>query len=357
MNDKSILKSVDKKISKSERSRLKKAVKARIVEAYANKSCVEVIPAKQDFIPATKQKVRVAAYCRVSTDTEAQAGSYELQIQYYTEYIKSNPDWIFVGVYADRGISGTSTKKRVQFLKMIEDCRQGKIDIILTKSVSRFARNTLDTIRYMRELKLLSSPVEIKFETEGLNTLDKNAEMMITFLSCVAQGESEAKSDSIRWSIRQRFAKGFPLCPTCFLLGYDTDENNNMIIIEEEAVIVRFIYQQFLEGYSIQQIAEMLTENKILTVKGKEIWSYSTVRNILRNERYCGDVLMQKTVTVDCLSHKSVKNNGQEKQYRMTNHHPAIISKENWYIVQEMLKFRRYMRRRFDDICDEETVL
>lgn len=305
-----------------------------------------MIPAKKDFASKTKPKLRVAAYCRVSTDTEAQAGSYELQIQYYTEYIKSNPDWIFVGVYADQGISGTSTKKRVQFLKMIEDCHQGKIDIILTKSVSRFARNTLDTIRYMRELKLLSSPVEIKFETEGLNTLDKNAEMMITFLSCVAQGESEAKSESIRWSVHQRFANGLPLCPTYFLLGYDTDENKNMIIVEEEAVIVRFIYQQFIKGYSVQQIAEMLTANKIPTVKGKEIWSCSTVRNILRNERYCGDVLMQKTVTVDCLSHRSVKNTGQEKQYRMTDHHPAIISKEDWYIVQEMLKFRRYMRRK-----------
>lgn len=293
-----------------------------------------------------KQKLRVAAYCRVSTDTEAQAGSYELQIQYYTKYIKSNPDWIFAGVYADQGISGTSTKKRVQFLKMIEDCHQGKIDIILTKSVSRFARNTLDTIKYMRELKLLSSPVEIKFETEGLNTLDKNAEMMITFLSCVAQGESEAKSDSIRWSVRQRFANGFPLCPTYFLLGYDTDENKNMVIVEEEAVIVRFIYQQFLEGNSVQQIAEMLTENNIPTVKGNKVWSCSTLRSILRNERYCGDVLMQKTVTVDCLAHRSIKNTGQEKQYRMTNHHPAIISKEDWYTVQEMLKFRRYMRRR-----------
>lgn len=305
-----------------------------------------MIPAKKDFAPEAKQKLRVAAYCRVSTDTETQAGSYELQIQYYTEYIKSNPDWIFVGVYADHGISGTSTKKRVQFLKMIEDCHQGKIDIIITKSVSRFARNTLDTIRYMRELKLLNSPVEVKFETEGLNTLDKNAEMMITFLSCVAQGESEAKSDSIRWSVRQRFANGLPLCPTYFLLGYDTDDNKNMIIVEEEAVIVRFIYKQFLEGYSVHQIAEMLTENKIPTVKGKEIWSCSTVRNILQNERYCGDVLMQKTVTVDCLSHRSVKNTGQEKQYRMTNHHPAIISKEDWYIVQEMLKYRRYMRRK-----------
>lgn len=188
--------------------------------------------------------------------------------------------------------------------------------------------------------------MKLNLKQKGLNTLDKNAEMMITFLSCVAQGESEAKSDSIRWSVRQRFANGFPLCPTYFLLGYDTDENKNMVIVEEEAVIVRFIYQQFLEGNSVQQIAEMLTENNIPTVKGNKVWSCSTLRSILRNERYCGDVLMQKTVTVDCLAHRSIKNTGQEKQYRMTNHHPAIISKEDWYTVQEMLKFRRYMRRR-----------
>ena len=156
----------------------------------------------------------------------------------------------------------------------------------------------------------------------------------------------KAKSESIKWSVHQRFANGLPLCPTYFLLGYDTDEAKNMVIVEEEAVIIRFIYEKFLDGYSARQIAEMLTDNHVLTVKGKEIWPSSVVRNILHNERYCGDVLMQKTVTIDCLSHKCVKNTGQEKQYRMINHHPAIISREDWLMVQEMLKFRRFAKNR-----------
>lgn len=346
MDNENNLKNINRNLSKSERSKRRKAAKDRIANAYSENSNVEVIPAKRDIVPDVPEKLRVAAYCRVSTDNEAQAGSYQLQIQYYTEYIQNNPNWIFVGVYADEGLSGTSTKKRVQFRQMIEDCRNGKIDLIITKSISRFARNTLDTLRYMRELKNFSSPIGIQFETECLNTLDKGAEMIITVLSCVAQGESEAKSESIKWSVHQRFANGLPLCPTYFLLGYDTDEDKNMVIVEEEAVIIRFIYEKFLDGYSVKQIAEMLTANQVLTVKGKEIWSSSVVRNILHNERYCGDVLMQKTVTTDCLSHKCVKNTGQEKQYRMINHHPAIIPREDWLTVQEMLKFRRFAKNR-----------
>lgn len=346
MDNENNLKNINRNLSKSERSKRRKATKERIINAYSENNYVEVIPAKRDIFPDSPKKLRVAAYCRVSTDNEAQAGSYQLQIQYYTEYIQNNPSWIFVGVYADEGLSGTLTKKRVQFRQMIKDCRDGKIDLIITKSISRFARNTLDTLRYMRELKNYSSPIGIQFETECLNTLDKGAEMIITVLSCVAQGESEAKSESIKWSVHQRFANGLPLCPTYYLLGYDTDQDKNMVIIEEEAVIIRFIYDIFLDGYSVKQIAEMISASQVLTVKGNKIWSSSVVRSILHNERYCGDVLMQKTVTIDCLSHKCVKNTGQEKQYRMLNHHPAIILRKDWITVQEMLKFRRFAKNR-----------
>lgn len=320
--------------SKEER---RTAAKKRIQAAYDNQVEVEVVPAFSE-LEADKPKIlRVAAYCRVSTDEDAQAGSYELQVQYYTEFINRNPEWNFVGVYADEGISGTSVAKRIKFQEMIRDCQEGKIDLIITKSISRFARNTLDCISYVRQLRSLEPPVAVYFENENLNTLDRRNEAFIAMLSSVAQGESENKSEAIKWSIKRRFNKGLPLCPTWALLGYTTDDNGNMIIVENEAAIVRFIYESYLEGWSVEEIASELTEKQIPTVKGKSQWCTGTLYSMLHNERYCGDVIMQKTYTPDCLSHKSVKNRGQERKYIVRDHHPAIISRQSWDKVQEII--------------------
>lgn len=319
----------------------RKAVKNKIKSAYDNQAKVEVIPAIADLEKGKPKTIRVAAYCRVSTDEDAQAGSYELQVQYYTELINRNPEWVFVDIYADEGISGTSVKKRVMFQKMIQDCQDGKIDLIITKSISRFARNTLDCISYVRQLRSLDPPVAIYFENENLNTLDRRNEAFIAMLSSVAQGESENKSEAIKWSIRRRFQKGLPLCPTWALLGYTTDDNGDMVIVENEAAIVRFIYDNFLDGWSVQEIADELTKRKIPTVKGKDHWSTGTLYSMLHNERYCGDVIMQKTYTPDCLSHRTVKNRGQERKYIMRDHHPAIISREKWEIAQKSPRLRQ----------------
>lgn len=229
---------------------------------------------------------------------------------------------------------------------MIQDCKDGKIDLIITKSISRFARNTLDCISYVRQLRSLTPPVAIYFENENLNTLDRRNEAFIAMLSSVAQGESENKSEAIKWSIRQRFQKGLPLCPTWALLGYTTDDNGNMVIVENEAVIVRFIYENFLDGWSVQDIADELTKRKIPTVKGKDHWSTGTLYSMLHNERYCGDVIMQKTYTPDCLSHRTVKNHGQERKYIMRNHHPGIISREKWELTQSLLSSGNHIRKK-----------
>lgn len=312
--------------------------KKRIRSAFEDRRDVEFIPATVTSDSADKPKLRVAAYCRVSTLEDAQAGSFELQIQHFQQMIAANDRWEEVGIYADEGKSGTNMKKRAQFQKMLQDCRDGKIDLILTKSVSRFARNTMDCLRVVRELKALNPPVGVYFEDVSLNTVEAKNEFTLGVMSLVAQGESEAKSAAITWSVIERFKNGIPIVSTTYLLGYDKDTFGKLVIVEEEAEVVRYIFSSFLEGQSCREIAENLTEAKIPTVKGKEMWSSGTVRNMLRNEKYCGDVLMQKTYTVDCFSHKSVRNRGQKPQYRLTNNHPAIISRDDWMRVQTMLQ-------------------
>lgn len=324
------------KAAKAEKKREQE--KKRIRSAFEDRRDVEFIPATVVSDSADKPKLRVAAYCRVSTLEDAQAGSFELQIQHFQQMIAANERWEEVGIYADEGKSGTNMKRRPQFQKMIQDCRDGKIDLILTKSVSRFARNTMDCLRVVRELKALNPPVGVYFEDVSLNTVEAKNEFTLGVMSLVAQGESEAKSAAITWSVIERFKNGIPIVSTTYLLGYDKDSLGKLIIVEEEAEVVRYIYNSYLEGQSIREIAESLTEAKIPTVKGKEIWSSGTVRNMLRNEKYCGDVLMQKTYTVDCFSHKSVRNRGQKPQYRLTNNHPAIIPRDDWMHVQEMLQ-------------------
>lgn len=327
--------------SKITSGRTASSSKEKIREAYTEgnqKFVVEYIPPKEELIREEERpKLRVCAYCRVSTDEEAQQSSYELQVQHYRQYISENPRWTFVDIYADEGISGTSLQHRNDFKRMIRDAQAGKIDLVITKSISRFARNVLDCLSTIRQLKLLNPPVGVLFETENLNTLDKNSEVIITVLSMVAQGESESKSISIKWALRRRFQKGLPLCPTWALLGYETDEYGQMVMVPEEAVIVKTIYQLYLSGRSSIQIANELTEAGIPTALNEKLWRPGSVLNILRNERYCGDVLMQKTITVDCLSHKVVKNDGREPQYLIRDHHQPIISRSDWNRVQALL--------------------
>lgn len=327
----------------------RKATKDAIRDVYANgpTKAVQIIPAAKDLTPETeKKKLRVCAYCRVSTDEDTQASSYELQVQNYTKMIRENPDWEFAGIFADEGISGTSTLHRKQFLAMIEKCKAGEIDLIITKQVSRFARNVLDSLNYIYMLRRLDPPVGIYFEAEKLNTLDKSSEMVITVLSLVAQSESEQKSNSLKWSFRRRRAQGLGIYPNWALLGYGMDEDKNWVIIEEEADVVRSIYNLYLEGYSSAEIAKMLTESKIPTVKGKAVWRSGSVLGILKNEKYCGDALCQKTVTIDFFTHKSVKNKGLEKQYFIEGHHVPIVEKADWLMAQQIRQERRYIRKR-----------
>lgn len=327
----------------------RQSTKDAIRSAYTNgpQREVQIIPAKKD-LPSQeeKKKLRVCAYCRVSTDEDTQASSYELQVQNYTKMIQENEEWEFAGIFADEGISGTSVLHREHFLEMIEKCKAGEIDLIITKQVSRFARNVLDSLSYVFMLRSLNPPVGVYFETEKLNTLDKNSDMVFTVLSLVAQSESQQKSDSLKWSFRRRRAQGLGIYPNWALLGYGMDEEKNWVIIEEEADVVHTIYSLYLEGYSSSQIADFLTKAGIPTVKGKTVWSPGSVLGILRNEKYCGDALCQKTVTLDFLTHKVVKNNGLETQYFVEGHHAPIIEKSDWLLAQQIRKERRYTRRR-----------
>lgn len=322
--------------------------KAVIRDAFVNgpQKEVQIIPATQGVeVEGIKRKLRVCAYCRVSTEEENQASSYELQVQNYTEMIQANEDWEFAGIYADEGISGTSTLHREHFLEMIERCKAGEIDLIITKQVSRFARNVLDSLNTIFMLRKLDSPVGVYFEDIKVNTLDKTSDMIITILSLVAQEESEQKSNSLKWSFKRRRARGLGILPNWSLLGYRASEDGEWVIIEEEAEIVRSIYCLYLEGYSSGQIAELLTKSGIPTVKRREAWCAGSVLNILKNEKYCGDALCQKTVTIDFFTHKSVKNDGLEPQYFVENHHPAIIEKKDWLRVQRIISEKRYSKR------------
>lgn len=307
--------------------------KVRVIEP---RTTVIVIPptAGKDSETIKETKKRVCAYCRVSTDLDEQQTSYALQVVHYTKFIKKNTLWEFSGVYADEGISGTSIKNRTEFLRMIEDCKAGKIDMIITKSISRFARNTLDCLNYVRMLKSLTSPVGIYFEKEAIDTLDAKSELLLTILSSLAQEESRSISENVRWSIQKRYQQGLAHCPTNNFLGYDSDENGNMVINEEQAETVRRIYRECLAGHRIGIIAKMLEEEGLKTGKGLTKWSGNTVNKILRNEKYCGDIMMQKRVTLDFLTHQRTLNKGHQTQYFMADHHPAIVSKEDWNSVQ-----------------------
>ena len=274
----------------------KELLKEKIRERYKgiNPEDCEIIPAfEQPKLYDENSQKRVAAYARVSTIDINQTTSYELQKNHYTDLINKHEGWNLVKIYADEGISGTSLNHRDSFVQMIEDCKQGKIDLIVTKSVSRFARNTLDCLDYIRQLKNLPHPVGILFETENLYTLDSRSEMALSFLATMAQEESHIKSDIMNASLEMRFSRGILLTPA--LLGYDKDENGNLVVNKEEAITVKLIFFMYLYGNTCKQIAELLTEYGRKTKKGNTKWSANSVLQVLQNERHCGDVLTRKT--------------------------------------------------------------
>ena len=292
-------------------------------------------------------KKRVAAYARVSTDSDEQLSSYEAQVNFYTNHIASNPEWEFVAVYTDEGITGTNTKKREGFNRMVADALNGKIDLILTKSVSRFARNTVDTLTTIRKLK--EKGVEVYFEQQNIYTLDGKGEILITIMSSLAQEESRSISENVTWGKKKSMEDGKVSLAYKNFLGYEKGDNGLPKIVEEQAKIVRLIYRLFLEGKTYRTIAERLTEQVIPTPSGKTKWSVSTVSSILSNEKYKGDALLQKTYTVDFLSKTVRKNNGEVQQYYIENSNPAIIDRETFDLVQSEIKKRRPNRRQINN--------
>ena len=320
-----------------------KSVKQKIRERYkgVSEDVLDVILAKpqEDFYKPKTIK-RVAVYARVSTDDPNQTSSYELQKNHYEDMVRRKENWELVDIYADEGISGTSLQHRDSFVRMLHDCQAGKIDLIVTKSVSRFARNIVDCIGYVRQLKASAPPIGVFFETENIFTLDEHSEMSLSFIATLAQEESHTKSEIMNASIEMRFKRGIFLTPP--LLGYDKDENGNLVINEEEAKTVRLIFFSYIYGYSTQKIADALTELERLTKRGNEVWSAGSVLQILTNERYCGDVLARKTYTPNYLDHKSKKNNHDRNQYRQKDHHEAIISRDDFFAVQKMIRNAKY---------------
>ena len=283
--------------------------------------------------------LRVAAYCRVSSDSDEQESSYEAQVNHYTSYITNHAGWTLAGIYADEGISGTQASKRPEFNHLISDCEHGLVDLVITKSISRFARNTLDCLNYIRKLKALSIP--IVFEKENINTMESSGEVLVTILASIAQQESASISANVRMGIEHGFQEGRGRINYTAFLGYTGGEKpGSLVIVPAEAEIVRRIYRNYLEGYSAQQIANMLTAEKVKTPGRAEFWYASTVRSILQNEKYCGQLLMQKYYTEDFLTHKVVKNEGQRPQYFVEDDHDPIVPKAIFYQVQGEMRRR-----------------
>ena len=324
------------------------------------KKSITVIPAtKNKFtsIPTTSvTKRKVAAYARVSTDSDEQFTSYEAQIDYYTKFINRREDWQFVKVYTDEGISGTNTKNRNGFNEMIQDALGGKIDLIVTKSVSRFARNTVDSLVTVRKLK--ESGTEVFFEKENIYTFDSKGELLITIMSSLAQEESRSLSENVTWGQRKRFSDGKVQMNYTRFLGYEKGADGKPVINEKEAQTVRLIYRLFMEGKTPCGICRELEKLGILTVSGKQKWSASTVRSILTNERYKGDALLQKKFTVDFLTKKMKVNEGEVPQYYVEDSHPAIITKREFDIVQAEIARRKKLGSSYsgNDIFSSKIV-
>ena len=291
---------------------------------------VTIIPAKaQTEINRSKyQQLRVAAYCRVSTAEEEQQNSYQVQISYYTDLINRKKEWTLVKVFADEGISGTQTKKRTEFNRMIRMCKNKKIDLVITKSISRFARNTVDCLEYVRQLKDLG--IGVIFEKENINTLTMTSEFMIALYGSFAQAESESISKNVSWGKEKAYRGGKVAFQYKHLLGYKKGDDGKPEIVPDEAETVRMIFKMYLDGYTLLNIAQSLMDQNRLTALGKNVWTKGEVQRILKNEKYVGDALLQKTFTVDCITHKVMKNNGERPMYLVTDHHDPIVDRDTF---------------------------
>jgi len=309
-----------------------------------DKPRVIIIPAKPELAQeaAVKRQLRVAAYCRVSTEEEEQASSYEAQCQYYTDKIMSNKEWTMAGIFADEGISGTSTKKRTEFLRMIRQCKQKKIDLILTKSIQRFARNTLDCINYTRILRQLG--IGVLFEKENINSLPPDSEFMITMYGAMAQSESESISGNVKWGKKRAMEAGKVSIAYKNLYAYEKGADGKPIPIPAQAEIVRELYTRYLAGASLRELKDWMEKGNHPTVAGGTAWSITAVKGILTNEKYCGDVLLQKTFSTDVISKKVVKNTGQLPKYLIQNHHEGVVTRELFQAVQAELARRSALR-------------
>ena len=305
---------------------------------------VITIPAKVESTAqqAVQRQLRVAAYCRVSTDDEEQLTSYEAQQTYYTDKIMGNKDWTMAGIFADEGITGTSARKRPEFLKMIRQCKRKKIDIILTKSISRFARNTVDCLNYIRALRELG--IAVIFEKENINTMESDSEILITMLGAFAQAESESISANVRWGKRQAMREGKAIIQYKRLYAYEKGEDGMPQIIPEQADVVRSIYDRYLTGASLRMLKDWLESEQIPNVGGGAEWTISSIRSILTNEKYCGDVLLQKTYISDCISRKVIRNTGQLPMYLVENHHDGIVDRKTFDAVQAEMARRGALR-------------
>ena len=313
-----------------------------------------IAPTIKTAANATDQyhQLRVAAYCRVSTAQEEQLNSYQVQIDYYTDLINKKKEWKLVGIYADEGISGTQTKKRTEFNRMIRMCKQKKIDLILCKSISRFARNTVDCLEYVRQLKELG--IGVMFEKENINTLKMTSEFMIALYGSFAQAESESISKNVSWGTQKAFQAGKVRYNFKYLLGYKKGKDGKPEIIPKEAEIIKRIFNMYLDGMSLVDIAKRLETDNVPTKFGKTNWNRASILSILKNEKYVGDVLLQKTYTIDCISHKAVKNNGERPKYLVSNAHIPIIDRETYNLVQQELARRSSKRKKSDKTKTEQ---
>ncbi len=314
---------------------------------------VTVIPARPQTAENRQyHQLRVAAYCRVSTEQEEQQNSYQVQIAYYSDLINKNKEWTLAGIFADEGISGTQTKKRTEFNRMIRMCKRKKIDLVITKSISRFARNTVDCLEYVRQLKDLG--IGVIFEKENINTLTMTSEFMIALYGSFAQAESESISKNVSWGVEKAFREGRVRYQYKYWLGYRKGADGKPEIISEEAETVRMIFRLFLDGLSLQNVASALQCHGRLNRQGQPVWSTVAVKRILENEKYSGDCLLQKTYTADCITHKQVKNNGERAMFLVTDCHEAIIDRDTFNLAQQELARRKSKRKISDRTTTEQ---
>lgn len=305
----------------------------------------------QNVVTLNQQSnVRVAAYCRVSTEESDQENSFMNQKEHYENYIKEKDGWVYAGVYADDGISGMSVKGRFGFQQLIADAKAGKFDYIITKSISRFSRNTIDGLTTINELRTLDPPVGVYFEKENLDTLQPGSEFLLSVMMSLAQGESDSIGENIQWTYRKKFAAGQPLLKPEQIYGFKSGPADEWLIDEEKAAVVRRIYESYAAGKATTEIADELTAEHVPPIRRGKRWYATTIQSILSNEKYKGDVQMQKYVTIDRKAHIRRKNNGEAKTYYVENHHPAIVSKELWDICQKQREANKKLKKPVEEI-------